>query len=249
MPSQAELLALADAHFVKNYRQQPIVLAARQGQRGLGRRGHALPRHDGGHRGVRARPLAPGVHRRRQRAARHARPRVEPVLQRAADPRVRRDREALVRDARDVLQLRRRGERGGGQARAPLPGRRRRQARAHDHRVDERQLPRPHRRDGVAHPASRGSTARASARCSDPSSSSTTATSSRRRRRARRRARSSSSRSRPRAASSSRRPANTRGCARSSIAPAPTSFLMRCRPAWGAPASGSATSGTTSRPT
>ena len=188
---------------------------ARSRLRGLGRGRHALPRHDRGHRGVRARARASRVHRARHRAARQAGPRLEPVLQRAADPRREGDHGSLVRRPRLLLQLGRGGERGGAQARAPLPGGRRRGAASHHVRVDARQLPRPVDGDGIDHRARR-STARASGRWSGRSSSSRTAISRPPRAcsSSAPRARSSSSRSRPRAASSSPPPGYLAGLRR-----------------------------------
>ncbi len=97
--------------------------------------GRALPRHDRRHRRLRRSATRTcGLAAAHHRAGDEARARVEPLLERAADPAARatwpsaRTRWA---GARLLLQLGRRGQRGRAQARPALPDDRRGPARAH----------------------------------------------------------------------------------------------------------------------
>ena len=217
MPTQAELLALADQVFVKNYKPAADRARARPGCEVWDVDGHALPRPDRAASRLRAGPRAPGVHARASpsRLA-QARPRLEPLLQRP----------------RSILAAKRVAERSfatrvffcnsgaeANEARSSSRGATRPVVAGAPQRttiiVDPRRVPRPHDRRPSRSPGSR-STARASARCPGRSSTSpygdleavTQALEA-----AAPRARSSSSRSRARAASRCRRPGFLAGCA------------------------------------
>ena len=86
---QWQLIEEAQKLFTQNYRQQPIVLAPRRRLPGLGRRRAPLPRSHRRHRRHAARPRAPRPGRRRRRAGDEAHPRLQPLLEREADPAAR----------------------------------------------------------------------------------------------------------------------------------------------------------------
>ena len=114
---------------------------SRRGGSRLGRRRSRVPRLRHRHRGRGPRPPAPGGHRGGARAARPAVARVQPVLD-GADAATRlAPLGAFRRRAGVLLQLRRRGERGGAEGRAKGDGP------AADRRA-RRRLPRPN--DGSA---------------------------------------------------------------------------------------------------
>ena len=186
--SEPRALSAAREAVLPTYARADITVVRGEGCRVWDDDGARVPRLRGGDRRRRARALRAGAARRRPRAARPALARLEPLLD-GADAAARRPPRGAVRGRAGVLlQLGRRGERGGAQDRAQGDGQN------PDRRARGR-LPRADARRALAPPASRPS-GRASAR-SCPASRSP--------------ARTTSSRSRPRS-----RPRATRRCSCSS---------------------------------
>ena len=150
-----------DAALMDNFGTPPVELVAGSGRRGERRRRQRVPRPARRHRGQRARPRPPGGRRRRSPAQiAHPRPRVELLHPPSRCSTWPSGCSALLGAAGDgagaLLQLRRRGQRGGVQDRP-----------AHrppaDHRRGER-LPRPHHgRAGAHRPAGQADAVRADA--------------------------------------------------------------------------------------
>ena len=128
----------------------PSARRLRPGARGraLGRRRQALSRLLRRPRGQQSGPLPSGGRRSDSRPGHDPAPCLERLLHRAGGGTGGAPLPALVRRARLSLQQRRRGERGGDEARPPLGQRARRPVRDP---VDHRLLPRPHVRHAHRH--------------------------------------------------------------------------------------------------
>ena len=198
---------------------------ARRGLPRVGRRGPRVPRLRRRDRGRRARPPAPAPSRRRARAARPALARVESLLDGADAPARGAALGAVRRRAGVLLQLGRRGERGGAQGRAQGD-------RPHADRRARGRLPRPDARRALRHrPAGEVGGLRAARPRGLASRGRTTSSRSRRRsRRAASSRRSCSSRCSARAACSRSRRASSRPRRRSRARSARSSASTRCRP-------------------
>ena len=117
--SLAELQELERAHAMPTYVRNPVEFVRGAGLPAVGRRRQRVPRLPGRDLGPERRPLPPAGGRGGARAGRTAHPRHQPVLHRAGDAAVGAAVRELARRQGVPVQLGRRGQRGGDQARAP----------------------------------------------------------------------------------------------------------------------------------
>ena len=121
--SLTELQALEREYVMPTYVRNPVEFVRGQGVSLWDDRGQRVPRLPRRHLGAQRRALPPARGRRDPGAGREAHPRLEPLLHRAGDAALTGAVAQLARRQGVPLQLRRRGQRGGDQARAPAQGR------------------------------------------------------------------------------------------------------------------------------